>query len=119
MTCLLGLKFDAVDKMFGFSLRRYSIEMFAFNITYLYIFLTFSVIYEWALIMTCLLGLELGALEFDAACQLYHAVSGQLFKVAWLTSLSPLNTLGLKRFTSLLQVKVDRKEVTKSYKITS
>ena len=74
MTCLLGLKFDAVDKMFGFSLRRYSIEMFAFNITYLYIFLTFSVIYEWALIMTCLLGLELGALEFDAARQPYHAV---------------------------------------------
>ena len=48
--------------------------MFAFNITYLYIFLTFSVIYEWALIMTCLLGLELGALKFDAACQLYNAV---------------------------------------------
>ena len=85
--------------------------MFAFNITQLYIFLTFSVIYEWALIMTCLLGLELGALKFDAACQLYHALSGQLFKVAWLTSLSPLNTLGLSDSPAYYKLRLVKKRL--------
>ena len=68
--------------------------------------------------MTCLLGLELGALKFDAACQLYHALSGQLFKVAWLTSLSPLNTLGLSDSPAYYKLRLIEKSDWPNYVLT-